>query len=174
MNYSNTEFYRHVKDFLRRYCNGELDDSYDNDLELEILNFIFTVEEVEAAIDCLKNNESPGCDCIPAEFVKYCKTLILENLTTVFNYIIESRDLPEVWAEGLRSGIYKAGPRKLVGNYREKTVLSIFARLFEILVYNRLTFLNEAFDKVDEFNGGFLRGSRTADNMFILNRLIQR
>ena len=69
---------------------------------------------------------------------------------------------------------YKAGPRKLVGNYRGITVLSIFAQLFEILVYNRLTYLNEAFDKVDEFNGGFLMGSRTADNMFILNGLIQR
>ena len=170
----NKEFYRHVKDFLRRYDNGELDNSYDNDLELEILNSNFTVEDVEAAIDCLKNNKSPGCDCIPAEFVKYCKTLISEDFTTVFNYIIESRDLSEVWAEGLRSGIYKAGPRKLVGNYRGITVLSIFAKLFEILVYNRLTYLNEAFDKVDQFNGGFLRGSRTAGNMFILNGLIQR
>ena len=43
-----------------------------------------------------------------------------------------------------------------------------------MLVYNRLTYLNEAFDKVDEFNGGFLRGSRTAGNIFILNGLIQR
>ena len=170
----NKEFYRHVKHFLQGYDNGELNSSCDNDLELEILNSNFTVEEVEAAIDCLKNNKSAGCDCIQAEFVKYCKTLISEDLTAVFDYIIESRDFPEVSAEGLRSGIYKAGPRKLVGNYRGITVLSIFAKLFAILVYNRLTYLNEAFDKVDEFNGGFLRGSRTADNMFILNGLIQR
>ena len=34
----NKEFYRHIKDFLRRYDNGELGTSYDNNLELELLN----------------------------------------------------------------------------------------------------------------------------------------
>ena len=37
-----------------------------------------------------------------------------------------------------------------------------------------MTFLNEAFCKVDEFNGGFLRGCRTTDNIFVLNGLVQR
>ena len=104
----------------------------------------------------------------------YCKEMLLDDLTTVFNYIIESRNFPEKWAEGLRSTISKAGQRSVVKNYRGITILSIFAKIFEILVHNRLVFLNEAFCKIDEFNGGFLRGSRTADNIFILNGLIQR
>ena len=62
----------------------------------------------------------------------------------------------------------------MVKNYRGITILSIFGKIFEILVHNRLVFLNEAFGKIDEFNGGFLKGSRTADNVFILNGLIQK
>ena len=143
-------------------------------LEMEILNSNFTMQETEAAIDYLKNNKSPGCDNIPAEIIKHCKGLLSENLTTVFNYIIESRNFPEIWAEGLRSAIFKAGKKNMVNNYRGITVLSIFAKIFEILVHNRLVFLNEAFGKIDEFNGGFLKGSRTADNVFILNGLIQK
>ena len=50
----------------------------------------------------------------------------------------------------------------------------IFEKLFEIVVYNRLQFFNEAFDKIDESNGGFLKGRRTSDNIFILNGLIQK
>lgn len=88
--------------------------------------------------------------------------------------MIESRDFPEVWAEGLRSAIYKAGSRNVVGNYRGITILTIFGKIFEILVHNRMSFVNEAFLKIDQFNGGFLKGSRTADNMFILNGLIER
>ena len=42
------------------------------------------------------------------------------------------------------------------------------------IVYRRLSFANEAFDKTDEFNGGFLPGCRTADNIFILQGLVQR
>ena len=53
-------------------------------------------------------------------------------------------------------------------------VFSIFAKIFEILVHFRMTFLNEAFCKVDEFNGGFVRGCRTTDYVFVLNGLVQR
>ena len=132
------------------------------------------MQETEAAIDYLKNNKSPGCDNIPAEMIKHCKGLLSENLTTVFNYIIESRNFPEIWAEGLRPAIFKAGQKNMVKNYRGISILSIFAKIFEILVHNRLVFLNEAFGKIDELNGGFLNGSRTADNVFILNGLIQK
>ena len=168
------QFESEVKAFLDQYDNGEVGSQNQTPLEMDILNSNFTVQEVEAAIDYLKNNKSPGCDNIPAEFIKYCKEILLEDLTTIYNYIIESRDFPDIWAEGLRSVIFKAGQRNLVKNYRGITVLSIFAKLFEILVHSRMTFVNEAFCKIDEFNGGFLRGCRTTDNMFVLNGLVQR
>ena len=97
-----------------------------------------------------------------------------EDLTRTFNYILELQDFPESWAEGLRSALYKSGQRQCTGNYRGITVLSIFAKIFEMCVHNRLTFVNEAFGKIDESNGGFIKGSRTSDNMFILNGLIQK
>ena len=46
--------------------------------------------------------------------------------------------------------------------------------IFGIAVYKRLYFVNEAFDDVDKFNGGFVCDSRTSDNMFIVNSLIER
>ena len=47
-------------------------------------------------------------------------------------------------------------------------------KIFEIAVYKRLYFVNEAFDDVDRYNGGFLCDSRTSDNQFIINGLIER
>ena len=170
----NKQLESEVKAFLDQYDDGEVGSQNQTPLEMEILNSNFTVQEVEAAIDYLKNNKSPGCDNIPAEFIKYCKEILLQDLTIIYNYIIESRDFPDIWAEGLRSVIFKAGQKNLVKNYRGITVLSIFAKIFEILVHFRMTFLNEAFCKVDEFNGGFLRGCRTTDNIFVLNGLVQR
>ena len=46
--------------------------------------------------------------------------------------------------------------------------------VFEIIVYKRLSFLNKALDKYDKWNGGYLQNIRTADNMFILNGVIQK
>ena len=37
------------------------------------------------------------------------------------------------------------------------------------------TFTNEAFNKIDKYNhGGFLKGSRTQDNLLVLNSLIEK
>ena len=47
-------------------------------------------------------------------------------------------------------------------------------KVFEIMVYKRLSCLNEALDKCYKWNGGYLQNIRTADNMFILNGVNQK
>ena len=65
----------------------------------------------------------------------------------MFNYMIEHRDFPETWTEGLRSPIFKSGAKLETVNYRGMTVLPIFEKLFEIAVQKRLEFVSEAFKK---------------------------
>ena len=47
-------------------------------------------------------------------------------------------------------------------------------KIFEDAVYRQLTFVNEAFDEFDKYNNRFLNGSRTSDNLFIFNGLVER
>ena len=47
-------------------------------------------------------------------------------------------------------------------------------KIVEIVVYRLLAFVNEAFNKTDMYNGGFLCGSHTSDNILVLNGLIER
>ena len=147
---------------------------HNSSLEYNIINDSITNEETCMAIDCLKNGKSPGTDGIPAEFVKSCKSILSSDITNILNYIIGPRDFPTSWAEGLRSAIFKCGSRLDAGNYRGITVLPVMEKIFETIVYRRLSFANEAFDKTDKFNGGFLPGCRTADNILILQGLVQR
>ena len=131
---------------------GELQPWYD------ILNNNFTLDEINSAIAGLKCNKSPGIDSIPAEFIKQCSDAIAPDLTDLFNYIIEMRQFPESWAEGIRTSVYKAGPRNDPKNYRGITVLSIFEKIFEILVQRRLDFIKHAYEQSDRYNGGFVKG----------------
>ena len=55
-----------------------------------------------------------------------------------------------------------------------ETVLPVFEKIFEITEQKRLEFASEAFNRNDRYNGGLLKGSRTSDNVFILNGLVQR
>ena len=92
----------------------------------------------------------------------------------ILNYIIENRDFPELWAGGIRSAVFKSGKHNIVDNFRGITILPIMEKIFEAIVYKRLTFVNEAFDKIDKYNNGFLSGNLTSDNLFILNGLVER
>ena len=141
---------------------------------MENFNRNFTVEEIDSIICSLKQNKAPGIDQIPAEFIKHCKTDLLEDITGVLNYIIEQREFPDIWAEGIRTPVFKAGMSNMPENYRGITVLPVFEKIFEMAVQKRMEFTFEAFGKVDQYNGGFLKGSRTSDNVFILNSLIER
>ena len=98
--------------------------------------------------------------------------MIADDITGVFNYIIEKREFPDFWTEGLLSAIHKSGTGKLVDNYRDITILPIIEKGFEISIYRLLSFVNEAFDKF-KCNGGYMKDTRTADNLLILNGLIQ-
>ena len=150
---------------------------WDEKIEFDIININLTREEIESCIDFLKNNKAPGVNCIPAEIIKHCKQHLSEQLSHAFNYIADENSKtiwPEVWAEGLRSTIFKSGNRGVTHNYRGQIVLPIIEKIFEVAVYRRLSFVNGTFGKIDENNGGYLQGRRTADNIFVLQCLVQR
>ena len=96
---------REAVEFLESYDKGQkrclnTNETAVSALEREIINFSFREDEISEAIKLLKNDESPGVDCIPAEFIKYCKNI---------------------------------------------TIWPIIEKIFEIAVYKRLSYVNEAF-----------------------------
>ena len=160
-------------EFLQKYdmlkCNR-----LNCNLENDIINQNFTLNEITSAIDSLKNNKAPGTDCIPSEFFKQCKNQIAGDLVLLFNYFVEYKEFPDIWCEGVKSALFKSGDFHDLNNYRGITILPVIENIFEMAFYRRMMFVNEAFNKIDINNGGFLPGSRTSDNIFILNGLIQR
>ena len=87
--------------------------------------------------------------------------------------MIETREFPETWTHGLRSPTFKSCIKMETCNYRCITVLQIFLKIFEISVQKRLELVNDAFRMPDRYDGGFLKESRTTDNLLILNGLIE-
>ena len=138
-------FENDVLEFLNKYDTKCLNEPIRDQLEFDILYQNITVGEIEAAIDSLKNNKAVGIDMIPAEFIKYNKTIIMNDLCILLNYIIEQEKFPDSWAEGVRSSINKSGVLSDPKNHRGITVLPIFEKIFEIIVQRRLEFINEAF-----------------------------
>ena len=172
--YFNYDYDKCVIDFLEKYDSGDIPRHDSDELKLQIINVNFTRNEISDTIDSLKNNKSHGIDSLPVEFIKGCKAELLPLVTEVLNYIINNGDFPDIWAEGLRSPVFKTGEITNKNNYRRITVLSVFTKIFETAVNNRLNFVATAYDCGDRFNGGLTKGSMTSDNIFILQGLIER
>ena len=192
---SGDEFFEHFESMSQTKVNFLFDYSYEETatkwlenekaypihpsvylIEFDILNRNFTEEEIKFSISSLKDNKSAGIDSLPAEFFKVSNGIISRHITKILNYIITTREFPEIWTTGLRSAIHKAGLKLNTKNYRgiTITVLPVFEKIFKIAVQRCLEFISDAFDKTDRYNGGFLKGSRTSDNIYVLNSIIER
>ena len=71
-----------------------------------------TLAEVEAIINKLKNNKSPGADGIPSEVFKYCSTVLAPWLLNILTQVWINEEVPQSWNEALIIPIYKKGDRK--------------------------------------------------------------
>ena len=169
------EYEMMAMDFLKDYDDSKKSHPINISAVEEVINDDFNVDEIECAIDSLKKtNKSPRIDCIPAEFIKTWKTFLSPTITTIFNYIIDHRDFPDVWTSGIKSAVFKSGKRNIVDNFRGITILPMMEKIYELVVYRRLAFVNEAFDCYDRYNNGFLEGNRTSDNLYVLNVLVEK
>ncbi|CAG8764331.1 9378_t:CDS:2, partial [Ambispora leptoticha] len=54
-------------------------------------------EEVSSTIDALPCNKTPGSDGLTYEFYKDTKEELLPFLTKLFNYVLNSVDMPNSW-----------------------------------------------------------------------------
>ena len=127
-------------DFLTEYDNGNIQPNIE--LKVVMLNDNFTTSEISAPIGSLKNDKSPGLDCIPSEFIKVYQYELLDVPSVALNCII---DFPDSWAEGLGLPVFRSGRMNECQNFRGITVLSVFAKTFETALFNGLVFTNEAF-----------------------------
>ena len=92
----------------------------------------------------------------------------------VYNEIFNSGIYPESWSKGLIVPIYKKGEISDPNNYRGITLISTFAKIFSLILRNRLNDWCEREHVFNEFQFGFRNERSTSDCIFILNSLIQK
>ena len=92
----------------------------------------------------------------------------------LFNIILDSGVLPEVWSVGMIKPIYKQkGEKSNPENYRPITLVSCVGKLFTSILSNRLYTYVESNNVFTNTQAGFRKGYSTTDNIFILYSLIE-
>ena len=135
------------------------------------LNAPITEEDVQAAFKRLKCHKAAGVDGIKPEHLLDAEDLLLQPLTCAFNQMLE-HGVPESWCMGVIHPIFKAGDANDPSNYRGITVTAVLAKLFAMVLEERLSAWAEAKQLRAAGQAGFRKDHRTVDNLFIMNALV--
>lgn len=100
--------------------------------------FPVTSSEIEEEILNLHSRKATGPFSIPTELLKLLKHVVSKPLEILFNYSFSQGKVPSSFKIARVIPIHKKGSLTSVDNYRPISLLSIFNRLLEKLMYNRL------------------------------------
>ena len=110
--------------------------------------------EIEKIIVNLKIS-SPGWDNIPAKIIKSCYGYLLTPLCYTFNLSLTQGVFPHELKRARVVPIHKGNSVSEVGNYRPVSVLPIFSKILERIMYNRLLSFINRHDILYKFQFGF-------------------
>ena len=93
-------------------------------------------EEVSEIIKDFNLNKSSD---IPVRVLKSSSHIISPYLSTFFNHFIDNSLFPRILKLGQVTPIFKKGNSQLLENYRPISLLPVFGKIFEKIIYKRLS-----------------------------------
>lgn len=118
----------------------------------------------------LKNKLTSGPDKIPSFIIKDCIGCLAYPLEIIFNKAVETMKFPSRWKVAKIIPIHKTGIKSEIKNYRPISILSNFAKLFEIILFNRI--YHSVKNIITDTQHGFMSLRSTATNLAIITQYI--
>ena len=103
-----------------------------------IKSFHVTENDILAIIKTLDPNKAHGCDNISIKMIKTCSQPLTLPLKSIFEHSLKKGKFPEIWKKANVVPVHKREDKMLVKNYRPISLLPIFGKMFERVIYNSL------------------------------------
>lgn len=95
--------------------------------------------DVNKIISSLKNKKSCGIDNVPVDLIKKCSSCLVEPLVYITNKAIELGKFPDSLKISSIIPVYKKGSRHDMENYRPISLLSIFSKIIEKIITEKIS-----------------------------------
>ena len=98
---------------------------------------------------------------------------MVNELTRIFNLIVESGEAPEEWCRAVVKPLFKDGDREDWTNYRLISLTSVVGNLFEAVLARRIERALSEEDLLTEFQYGFRPRDCCGHAQFVLSETIK-
>jgi hypothetical protein len=140
----NSHFISTVEELVQQKSIGSVYNLKINLCLNSIFIYLGTEENRISLTKSLKGKHMAGDDGIPENLVKQFIHLVKGPLTHIYHLSLNSGVFPDTWKTAKVKPLYKKGDKYDMHNYRSISVIPVFAKLLEKLMYNRmLSFLSE-------------------------------
>ena len=98
----------------------------------------FCNDDLSKIIKNLNTSKAHGFDGISIKMIKMCGESIVPPLSKIIRNSIKSGIFPDEWKKGNIVPVHKKANKQNISNYRPISLLPIFAKIFEKIIYNSL------------------------------------
>ena len=97
-----------------------------------------TEEDIVLIIKTLDSSKAHGWDNISIKMIKIWGESITVPLKIIFEQSLKEKKFPEVWKKANIVPVHKKVDKDLIKNYRPVSLLPIFSKVYEGVIYNAL------------------------------------
>ena len=95
-------------------------------------------DELLKIIRALNINKGHGHDDISIRMIKICDKSLIKPLMLMFKKSIRSPYYPDIWKKSNIIPVHKKNDKRLVNNYRVISLLPVFGKIFEKIIFNKI------------------------------------
>ena len=135
--------------------------------------FMKPMDDIEIAKEInLLHNKKSVLDIFNISIIKYIKDDIIPALVLIFNKSITEGIFPEMLKTAKVVPIFKGGDDFIPGNYRPISLLSVFDKFSEKIIYRRLKSFSDKFKILYKYQFGFRTNHSTSHALIDITEYI--
>ena len=139
-----------------------------------ISSFDCTSNEILKIVNDLNSNKAHGHDGISIKMIKICSSSIVRPLKLIFDSAISCGHYPDSWKKGNIVPVHKKESKNLLKNYRPISLLPVFGKIFEKVMYNSLFKYFQQHNLLSENQSGFRSGDSCISQLLAITHGIYK
>ena len=138
----------------------------------QLQEFVISEEKILRIIRNLNPNKAHGWDEISVRMIKMCDNSLIIPLKLIFQNCLRHGIFPETWKRANVVPVHKKNEKNLKENYRPISLLPIFSKILEKLIYESLYSHLERENLLNPNQSGFRPGDSTINQLLSITHSV--